>query len=92
MPTLGYTKAQSLREEHARGATIAALARREKVKEATVRRILRGDTYRDASSTYALSVLLPGALIDRVRAAAEARNMTLAEFVEDALVAFLPTT
>lgn len=92
MPTIGLKRVKLLRDEHARGASITALARREGINIHTLRRALRGETYADAAGTYWLTVGLPSELVARLRAVAGRRGSVLDEVVEEALVAFLPPT
>ncbi len=92
MPAIGLERVKKLRAEHARGASITALSRREKINIHTLRRALRGETYADAAGTYWLTVGLPNELVARLRAVAGRRSSVLDELVREALVAFLPPT
>jgi hypothetical protein len=92
MPTIGLERVKRLRDEHARGASITTLSRREKINVQTLRRALRGETYPDAAGTYWLTVGLPGELVARLRLVAGRRGSILDEVVQEALVAFLPPT
>lgn len=90
MPAIGFERVKKLRDEHARGASITALARRERINIHTLRRALRGETYPDKAGTYWLTVGLPGEIVDRLRALAQTKGTVPDEVVEEALIAFLP--
>ena len=92
MPAIGWERVKRLRAEHARGASITALSRREKINVHTLRRALRGETYADAAGTYWLTVGLPVELVDRLRAVAHRRGSVPDDVVQDALLKFLPPT
>lgn len=92
MPAIGMERVKKLRAEHARGASITALSRREKINLQTLRRALRGETYPDAAGTYWLTVGLPGELVGRLREVAQTKETIPDELVREALVAFLPPT
>lgn len=90
MPTIGLKRVKQLRDEHVRGASITALARREGINIHTLRRALRGETYADAAGTYWLTVGLPSELVDRLRAVAQRRGSVPDDLVQEALLRFLP--
>lgn len=92
MPVIGKERVKRLRAEHADGASITSLARREGINIQTLRRALRGETYPDAAGTYWLTVGLPGDLVDQLRVVAQRNGTVPDELVEEALVAFLPPT
>lgn len=92
MPAIGLERVKKLRAEHARGASIMALSRREKINVQTLRRALRGETYPDAAGTYWLTVGLPGELVARLRAVAQRKGTIPDDLVQEALVKFLPPT
>lgn len=90
MPVIGRERVKRLRAEHADGASITALARREGINIQTLRRALRGETYPDGVGTYWLTVGLPGALVDQLRAIANRNGLIPDQLVQEALEAFLP--
>ncbi len=92
MANIGLERVKRLRDEHARGASITALSRREGINIQTLRRALRGETYADAAGIYWLTVGLPGELVARLRAIAQRRGSVPDDVVQEALAAFLPPT
>lgn len=91
MPIIGLEKVKRLRAEHAGGASITFLARREGINIQTLRRALRGETYPDTAGTYWLTVGLPGDLVTRLRAIAQRKGTVPDALVQEALTAFLPS-
>ena len=88
MSKLTYSLVKQLRAEHAAGATISALARREGVRIQNMRKALRGESWREDTRTW-VGAFLDGSTLDLLRDRARENQLTLEQVLEAAVQDYL---